>query len=84
MKEKIFTISVRFFVVNFSNVMTNFFDMNFRKGRDASVAETMFDSVNNQFAKQGINRGSDCQHEHNIGAHNSIASRVKGKIRIVL
>ena len=52
--SKTFPITVRVFDVNFNRVMTKFFDMNLIDGTDASTAETMFQSVDNQLNNHDI------------------------------
>ena len=82
--EKMFPITVRIFDINFSRVMTKFFDINLLTGREASTAETMFNSVNAQLTKHGIpwdyciGIGLDNTNA-NIGEHNSIKSRARNK-----
>ena len=52
--EKMFPICVRIFDVNFNRIMTKFFDMNMLEGRDASTAEHMFTSIENQLLKNEL------------------------------
>ena len=52
--NKVFPIAVRVFEVNFNKVMTKFFDVDPIDGTDASTAETMFQSVDNQLNKDDI------------------------------
>ena len=64
--------------------MTKFFDMNLIDGADASTAEAIFQSVDNQLNNHDINWdyclaiGLDNRNV-NIGDHNSIKSRAKEK-----
>ena len=77
--EKMFPICVRIFDVNFNRIMTKFFDMNMLEGRDASTAEHMFTSIENQLRKNELSWdmvtsiGLDNTNT-NIGDHNSIKS----------
>ena len=48
---KIYPITVRIFDINYSRVMTKFFDMNLIEGANASTAAAIFSSVNKQFGK---------------------------------
>ena len=82
--EKMFPISIRIFDVNFNRVMTKFFDMNMLEGRSSSTAEFMFDSIDQQLAKNGLSwdmvSGIGLDNTNaNIGEHNSIKSRVLQK-----
>ena len=52
--EKMFPICVRIFDVNFNRIMTKFFDMNMLEGTDASAAEHMFTSIENQLLKNEL------------------------------
>ena len=52
--SKMFPITVWVFDVNFNRVTTKFFDMNLIDGTDASTAETMFQSVDNQLNNHDI------------------------------
>ena len=45
--EKMFSVMVRIYDVNFGRIMTKFLDMNLLEGREASTADVMFESVNN-------------------------------------
>ena len=66
--------------------MTKFFDMNLIDGTDASTAEAMFQSVDNQLNNHDISWhyfpaiGLDNTNV-NIGGHDSIKSRAKEKER---
>ena len=77
--EKMFPICVRIFDVNFNRIMTKFLDMNMLEGRDASTAEHMFTSIENQLRKNELSWdmvtsiGLDNTNT-NIGDHNSIKS----------
>ena len=51
---KMFPISLRIFNTNVKRIMTQFFDMNVLQGRDASTAESMSNSVDEQFTKHAI------------------------------
>ena len=51
---KMFPITARIFDVNFGRVMTKFYDINYMKGRDASRAQTLFQSVDDILAKNGV------------------------------
>ena len=79
-----FPIKVRVFDVNFNRVMTKFFDINLIDGTDASTAEVVFLTVDNQLNNPGIiwdyclAFGLDNTNA-NIGDHNSIKSRAKEK-----
>ena len=78
--EKMFPICVRIFDVNFNRIMTKFFDMNMLEGRDASTAEHMFTSIENQLCKNELSWdmvtsiGLDNTNA-NIADHISIKSR---------
>ena len=82
--SKMFLITVRVFDVNFNRVMTNSSDMNLIDGTDASTAEAMFLSVDNQLSNHDT-RSDYClaigldNTNANIGDHNSIKSRAKEK-----
>ena len=52
--EKMFPICIRMFDVNFNRIMIKFFDMNMLEGRDASTAEHMFTSIENQLRKNEL------------------------------
>ena len=52
--EKMFPICFRIFDVNFNRIMTKLFDMNMLEGRDASTAEHMFTSIENQLCKNEL------------------------------
>ena len=87
--EKMFPITVKIFDVNYSRIMTKFFDMNMLKGQDASTAKIIFDSVDEQFNKYNIlwdhciGIGLDNTNA-NIGEHNSIKSRARQKNKNVV
>ena len=78
--EKMFPICVHIFDVNFNRIMTKCIDMNMLEGRDASTAEHMFTSIENQLRKNELSWdmvtsiGLDNTNA-NIGDHNSIKSR---------
>ena len=82
--EKMFPITVRIFDVNFSRIMTHFFDMNLLTGRASSTAEVMFDSIDAQLTSNEISwdyctaLGVDNTNV-NIGDYNSIKSRARAK-----
>ena len=82
--SKMFPIKVRVFEVNFNRVITKFFDMNLIDGTDASTAEAMFLSADNQLDNYDISYnyclaiGLDNTNA-NIGDNNSIKSRAKEK-----
>ena len=82
--SKMFLITVRVFDANFNRVMTKFFDMSLIDGTDASTAEAMFQSIDNQLNNHDISWdycldiGLDNTNV-NIGDHNSIKSRAKEK-----
>ena len=52
--SKMFLITVRVFDANFNRVMTKFFDMSLIDGTDASTAEAMFQSIDNQLNNHDI------------------------------
>ena len=78
---KMFPVTVEIFDDNFSRAMTKFVDMNLLEGPNASTAEFMFKSVDELFNEHSISWdtvtaiGVDNTNA-NIGAHNSIKSRV--------
>lgn len=79
-----FPVTVRIYDVNYGRVLTKFLQMNLLEGREASTAETMFQSVNELLERNSINWnycvaiGLDNTNV-NIGDHNSIKSRAKEK-----
>ena len=46
---KMYPITVRILDINYSRVMTKFFDLNLKEGGSASTAAAMFSSVDKQF-----------------------------------
>ena len=78
--EKMFPISICIFDVNFNRIMTKFFDMNMLQGRDASTAEHMFTSIENQLQTNNLSWdmvmeiGLDNTNA-SIGDHNLIKSQ---------
>ena len=82
--EKMFPISVRIFDVNYNQIMRKFFDMNMLEGRDASTAECMFSSIDQQLTSNDLSwdkvsaLGLDNTNA-NIGDHNSIKFRALEK-----
>ena len=51
---KMFPITDCIFDVNFGRVMTKIYDINHTKGRDASTAQALFQSVDEILAKNGV------------------------------
>ena len=82
---KMYPITGRIFDINFTRVMTKFFDMNLMERASASTAAVMFSSIDKQFEKSQIPWehclaiGVD-KRNANIGDHNSIKSRALQKI----
>ena len=87
--EKMFPICVRIFDVNFNRIMTKLFDMNMLEGRDASTAEHMFTSIENQLCKNELSWdmvtsiGFDNTNA-NIGNHNSKSCAYERNLEIVI
>ena len=81
---KMYPITVRIYDVNFNRVMTKFFDMNLIEGSTSGKAATIFQHVDALFQKYEISwhsvTGLGVDNTNvNIGAHDSIKSRVLGK-----
>ena len=87
--SEMFPITVRVFDINFSRVMTKFFDMNLTDGTDASTTEAIFQSVNNQLSNHDIS-WNYClaialdRTNVNVGDHNSIKFRAKEQRKYVI
>ena len=52
--QKMFPVTVRIYDIQFSQIMTKFFDMKLLEGVTASLAKSMFSSVDNPFSKHNI------------------------------
>lgn len=81
---KMYPITVHIYDVNFNRVMTKFFDMNLIEGSTSGTAATIFQHVDALFQKYEISwhsvTGLGVDNTNvNIGAHDSIKSRVLGK-----
>ena len=81
---KMYPITVCIYDVNFNRVMTKFFDMNLIEGSTSGTAATIFQHVDALFQKYEISwhsvTGLGVDNTNvNIGAHDSIKSRVLGK-----
>ena len=53
--HNMFPITVHIFEANFGRVMAKFYDINYMKGRDASTAQALIQSVDNILAKMLFN-----------------------------
>ena len=81
---KMYPITVRIYDVEFSRVMTKFFDINLIEGRTSGTAATIFENVDAVFNNHAIQWSSVTglgvdNTNVNIGEHDSIKSRVLEK-----
>ena len=85
--QNMFPVTFRIYDIQFSRIMTKFFDMKLLERVTASLAESMFSSVDDLFSKHSIPWdycmaiGLDNANA-NIGEHNSIKSRAREKMTI--
>ena len=79
-----FPVTVRILSEKFGSVMKQIFDINRLQGRDASKAEQLFNSIDDQFTKYGIKRdycaALDLENTNlNVGEFSSLKSRTRVK-----